>query len=296
MPEDYEGENHVLSVRITEIVEETCRAVGEARQQGRSIGLVPTMGALHEGHASLIRAARAEAGFVVVSIFVNPTQFGPKEDLTRYPRPFEHDVALCESLGVDLIFHPQAAVMYPTGYATYVEVQGLQDVLCGASRPGHFRGVATVVLKLFNIIQPDSAYFGQKDAQQARLIEQLVSDLNLPVALRICPIVREPDGLALSSRNVYLSASERQQATVLYRTLETVRRRIDAGERQAAPLIGEMTGLISQAPAARLDYASIVDFQTLGPIDKLRGRILVALAVYFGTTRLIDNIVLTVKD
>lgn len=285
-----------MAVRITQTVEETRQAVATARRQELSVGLVPTMGALHEGHASLIRAARADTGFVVVSIFVNPTQFGPAEDLARYPRPFDRDADTCEKLGVDLIFHPEPATMYPAGYATYVEVHALQDVLCGASRPGHFRGVATVVLKLLNIVQPDVAYFGQKDAQQARLIERMVRDLNVPVAIRTCPIVREADGTALSSRNAYLSPQERKQATVLHRALEETRRRVDAGERLAAPLLAEIAKVIGQAPAARLDYASIVDLETLAPLDKLRGRVLVAVAVFIGQTRLIDNIVLTVKD
>src|SRR5437016_11998418 len=189
-------------------MEDLRTAVSSAHREGRTIGLVPTMGALHAGHASLMRAARAESGFVVVSIFVNPTQFGPKEGFSRYPRPLEKDLEVCGREGVDVVFVPEAAAMFPPGFCTFVEVQGLQDVLCGASRPGHFRGVATVVLKLFNIVQPDVAYFGQKDAQQARLIEQMVSDLDVPTAIRTCPIVREADGLALSSRNAYLTPQE----------------------------------------------------------------------------------------
>jgi pantoate--beta-alanine ligase len=254
------------------------------------------MGALHAGHTSLIRAARAEVGFAVVSIFVNPSQFGPGEDLTRYPRPFEHDRHLCAAEGVDLIFHPEPGTVYPPGYSTYVEVHGLQDVLCGPRRPGHFRGVATVVLKLFNIVRPDQAYFGQKDAQQTRLIQQMVHDLDLPVAIRVCPIVREPDGLALSSRNAYLSPAERRQAVVLYQALEEVRRLVAAGERRAALLIQKVTATITAAPAARIDYVSIVDPQTLQPLAEIRGGALVALAVFFGGTRLIDNVILHVKD
>ncbi len=186
------------------------QAVAEAHRRGRTIGLVPTMGALHAGHLSLIKAAREETGFVVVSIFVNPTQFGPNEDLNRYPRPLQRDLELCEKNGVDLVFHPQPAVIYPPDYHTFVEVKGLQEVLCGASRPGHFRGVATVVLKLFNLVQPDRAYFGQKDAQQVSIIRQMVRDLNVPVDIRVCPIIREADGLALSSRNEYLGPEERR--------------------------------------------------------------------------------------
>ena len=200
---------------ITTAIEDTLGALARARQRSLTIGLVPTMGALHAGHISLIRAARAETGFVVVSIFVNPTQFEPSEDFHRYPRPFDRDVQVCAAEGVDLIFHPDSGTLYPVGYQTYVEVHGLEEVLCGASRLGHFRGVATIVCKLFNIIQPAVAYFGQKDAQQARIIQQMVRDLDVPVRPRIGPIVREPDGLALSSRNQYLDADQRRLATVL---------------------------------------------------------------------------------
>jgi pantoate--beta-alanine ligase len=269
-------------------------AVAAARRQGRTIGLVPTMGALHAGHLSLIEAARAETAFVVVSIFVNPTQFGPKEDFSRYPRPLERDLELCGEAGVDLVFHPEPAVLYPPDYRTYVEVTGLQDVLCGASRPGHFRGVATIVLKLFNLVQPDRAYFGQKDAQQARIIRQLVRDLNVPVEVRVCPIVREADGLALSSRNQYLEAQQRRQAVVLHRALNEAQRRIEAGERDAAVLRQAMIECIASAPDAVLDYAAVVDADSLEMPTRLApGRsVLLALAVKFGGTRLIDNILI----
>jgi pantoate--beta-alanine ligase len=277
---------------ITTAIDETRRISAGARAVGKSIALVPTMGALHAGHASLIRTARAEAGFVVVSIFVNPTQFGPNEDLSRYPRPFEQDVKACEAEGVDLIFHPTAEIMYPAGVKTHVAVGDLQDALCGASRPGHFRGVATVVLKLFNIVQPDVAYFGQKDAQQARLLQQMANDLNVPVRIQTCPIVREPDGLALSSRNAYLDAQQRKNATVLFRSLEAVRERISAGERQAEPLLRLARALIDATPGARIDYVSIVDFEGLRPLPRLQGKVLIAVAVYFGATRLIDNVLL----
>jgi pantoate--beta-alanine ligase len=265
-------------------------AVAKAKQRGLSIGLVPTMGALHAGHVSLIRSARLETGFVVVSIFVNPTQFGPKEDLSRYPRPLAQDLAVCAREKVDLVFHPDAGVMYPPGFCTFVEVGGLQDVLCGKARPGHFRGVATVVLKLFNIVQPDIAYFGQKDAQQARILEQMVHDLDVPVRLRICPIVREPDGLALSSRNQYLDSDQRRQATVLYRALEEARHRIENGERHAAVVCRAMRERILAVPGASIDYAAVVDADTLQPVDQLQGEILLAVAVQFGGTRLIDNL------
>jgi pantoate--beta-alanine ligase len=277
---------------ITTTIDETRRAIAAERGAARTIGLVPTMGALHAGHVSLVRAARAETGFVVVSIFVNPSQFGPKEDLSRYPRPFENDVKICRDEGVDLVFHPAPEIMYPDSFRTFVEVHQLQDVMCGASRPGHFRGVATIVLKLFNIVRPDIAFFGQKDAQQARILMQMVRDLDVPVALRICPIVREPDGLALSSRNVYLNADERSKATILHNALEAIRRRIEAGERDAAALLALARGMIDATAGARLDYAAIVDFETLRPLEKLRGQVLIALAVYFGTTRLLDNVLI----
>ncbi len=270
------------------------QAVAEAHRRGRTIGLVPTMGALHAGHLSLIKAAREETGFVVVSIFVNPTQFGPNEDLNRYPRPLQRDLELCEKNGVDLVFHPQPAVIYPPDYHTFVEVKGLQEVLCGASRPGHFRGVATVVLKLFNLVQPDRAYFGQKDAQQVSIIRQMVRDLNVPVDIRVCPIIREADGLALSSRNEYLGPEERRQATVLYRALSEARRRIEAGERDSAAVRQAMVEQITSAPSAVLDYAAVVDAVSLQALSRIEAEcpVLLALAVRFGGTRLIDNMLI----
>jgi len=253
------------------------------------VGLVPTMGALHEGHVSLIRAARSECGFVVVSIFVNPTQFGPSEDFARYPRPFEKDLATCAAEGVDLVFAPDVATTYPPDFRTFVEVRELQDPLCGASRPGHFRGVATVVLKLFNIVQPDTAYFGQKDAQQTRIIQQLVRDLEVPVRVSVCPIVREPDGLALSSRNQYLNAEQRRNATVLHRTLQAALALIEQGERDPERVKRAITEPIAGTPGAVLDYAEVVDAESLRPLDRLQGNVLLAVAVRFGATRLIDN-------
>jgi pantoate--beta-alanine ligase len=280
---------------IARTIDETRRAVAEARADKKRIGLVPTMGALHAGHISLIRAARAENDFVVVSIFVNPTQFGPKEDLSRYPRPFEKDLQICTNENVDLVFHPTPEIMYSPTFETYVEVHQLQTVLCGSSRPGHFRGVATVVLKLFNIVQPDIAYFGQKDAQQARILMQMVRDLDGPVEIKLCPIVREPAGLALSSRNIYLDAAQRKNATVLHRSLQKMRERIDAGERDAAALLREARAMIDATPGARVDYIAIVDFDRLQPLTRLQGKVLMALAVYFGTTRLIDNMLLDIS-
>ena len=266
------------------------QAVAAARRRGLTIGLVPTMGALHRGHTSLFDLARAETGFVVATIFVNPTQFGPHEDFSRYPRPLEQDLDLCEKAGVDLVFRPEPAVMYPPGFRTFVEVTGLQDVLEGASRPGHFRGVATVVLKLFNLVQPDRAYFGQKDAQQVRVLQQMVRDLDVPVELRVGPTIREPDGLALSSRNQYLDADQRRKAPVLYQALREAETLIRAGERDPAVVQQAMTARIATAPSAILDYAAVVDANTLETPPRLRGRILLALAVKFGSARLIDNL------
>lgn len=247
------------------------------------------MGALHGGHVSLIRAARQECEFVVVSIFVNPIQFGPNEDLSRYPRPFEKDLATCAAEGVDLVFAPDVATMYPPRFRTFVEVSELKDPLCGVSRPTHFRGVTTVVLKLFNIVQPDLAYFGQKDAQQTRIIQQLVRDLDVSVEVRVCPIVREPDGLALSSRNQYLDAEQRRQATVLYRALRTARTLIEQGECDPGVVKSALTAPIIATSGAALDYAEVVDADSLRPSERLQGKILLAVAVRFGPTRLIDN-------
>jgi pantoate--beta-alanine ligase len=268
------------------------QALAGVRRHGRSVGLVPTMGALHRGHLSLVELARAENDCVVVSIFVNPTQFGPKEDFARYPRPLAQDLEECRRAGVDLVFHPDPAEMYPPGFCTFVEVSGLQEGLCGASRPGHFRGVATVVLKLFNLVQPDRAYFGQKDAQQVRVLQQMTVDLNVPVAIRVGPIVREPDGLALSSRNQYLDPIQRQQATVLSRALREAAGRFQAGERDAEALRCLLVERLAAVPGAVLDYAAVVDAASLKPLTRIEGPTLLALAVKFGPTRLIDNLLL----
>jgi pantoate--beta-alanine ligase len=267
-------------------------AVARARAAGKRIGFVPTMGALHAGHAALIRAARTESEYVVVSIFVNPTQFGPNEDYSRYPRTFDADRELCAAVGTDLIFHPTPAEMYPPGSRTVVQVTGLQDVLDGPSRPGHFQGVATVVLKLFNIVQPDVAVFGQKDAQQALIIRRMVADLDLPLTVRIHPTVREPDGLAMSSRNRYLDPTQRQNATCLSRALRTAEALVAGGERSVAALEAAMTAVIAPAPGARIDYVRVLSADLLEPIDVLDRPALAAVAVYFGTTRLIDNVTL----
>lgn len=267
------------------------RAVAEARAAGKRIGFVPTMGALHAGHASLLRLARKQTDFLAASIFVNPTQFGPREDLSRYPRPLQADQALCASEGCDLLFTPSAATIYPAGFATFVAVEGLSDVLEGASRPGHFRGVATVVSILFHLVQPDVAYFGQKDGQQVAVIRRMVRDLALPIELVVGPTVREPDGLALSSRNVYLSADERRNATVLFRALELGRKAVAQGEKEPAALQAAMAGLIQATSGAELDYLAFVDPETLAPREKLDQRTMAALAVRFGSTRLIDNMI-----
>lgn len=283
---------HLKPLLIARTPEELRHAVREARREGKSIGFVPTMGALHAGHRSLIDAGRSRDGFMVVSIFVNPTQFGPNEDLTRYPRPFEADVELCRAAGVDVIFHPEPATIYPNDFRTFVEVTVLQDVLEGASRPGHFRGVATVVLKLFNLVQPDRAYFGQKDAQQVRIVQQMVKDLAVPIDLVICPTAREPDGLARSSRNVYLDSQQRANAVVLSRALIQAEGAYHDGERRAEIIQARIVSEVAQASGAVLDYAVVVDTDTLLPVEVIRGPVLIALAVRFGSTRLIDNVIL----
>jgi pantoate--beta-alanine ligase len=277
---------------VVETVDALRQAVQTARAAGQSIGLVPTMGALHAGHASLIERASSDNDFVVVSIFVNPTQFGPHEDFHLYPRSLDRDLIECAGSGADVVFHPSVEVMYPAGFRTFVEVTGLQDALEGASRPGHFRGVCTIVLKLLNLVQPDRAYFGQKDAQQVRIIRQMVRDLDVPVEVVTCPIVREADGLALSSRNRYLDREQRQNATVLSRALEEARSLHATGETEAARLRQRMVDLIAATPGAALDYAVVVDADTLQPVDRVQRPTLLALAVRFGTTRLIDNALL----
>jgi pantoate--beta-alanine ligase len=265
----------------------------EWRKAGRTIGFVPTMGYLHEGHLSLVRESKKRAGVTVVSIFVNPTQFGPNEDLEKYPRDLEKDAAYLEKAGVDVLFHPAAAEVYPPGFRTFVEVEGLQDRLCGRSRPGHFKGVATVVLKLFDMVGPDLAFFGAKDAQQVLIIRRMARDLDLDVEVVTCPLVREPDGLALSSRNAYLSPEERKAALALSIGLRWAERAVAAGERDAAKIIAGIRAVLEAEPLARIDYVAAVDPETLEPVAELRGDVLVALAVFIGSTRLIDNIRVT---
>ena len=261
----------------------------EARAKNRVIGLVPTMGALHPGHFSLIRAAQTDCSPVVVSIFVNPKQFGPSEDFQKYPRSFEADRAALENLGVDYLFAPTPEEMYPPDFRTVVAVSGLSDKLEGRSRPGHFHGVTTVVLKLLEIVQPGFAYFGRKDAQQARIIRQMSLDLNLDAQIVVRPILRESDGLALSSRNVYLQGDDRRAATALSRSLEAVQQEIAAGQRDVLRLLAVLRRVLDAEPAIALDYAEIVDAETLEPVVNLRGSCLILLAAKLGKTRLIDN-------
>ena len=263
-----------------------------ARRTGLRLGLVPTMGALHEGHLSLIRAAKASCQVVAASIFVNPTQFGPNEDLAKYPRPLERDRELLENEGVDLLFAPPVDEMYPNSTPTWVTVEDLSDKLDGRSRPGHFRGVTTIVTKLFHAVEPDAAFFGQKDAAQAAIIRRMVRDLNFPVEIVICPIVREPDGLAMSSRNIYLDLQQRKQALVLQRSLMQVKQMDRAGEFNAARLIVAAKEVFGTEPAVRLDYFEIVDPDSLDPVNEVSKGALVAVAAFVGTTRLIDNILL----
>jgi pantoate--beta-alanine ligase len=261
----------------------------EARAHDRILGLVPTMGALHEGHFSLIRAAQRECAPLAVSLFVNPKQFGPAEDFSKYPRTLERDRAALEALGVDFLFAPSPQDMYPAGFRTSVVVEGLSDRLEGRSRPGHFRGVTTVVLKLFEIVQPRFAYFGRKDAQQARLIRQMSADLNLDTSVVVCPIVREADGLALSSRNVYLKGEDRRAAAALSRSLAAVRDEIAKGERDVSRLLAALNRVLALEPRVAPDYAEIVDNETLEPVPILRGSCYVLIAAKVGGTRLIDN-------
>lgn len=263
--------------------------VKEWKKEGLSIGFVPTMGYLHEGHASLIKAARGGNDRVVVSIFVNPMQFGPTEDLASYPRDLAKDSALCESLGVDMIFHPEPEEMYHENFSSYVDMSVLTEELCGLSRPVHFRGVCTVVNKLFNIVQPDRAYFGQKDAQQLAIIKHMVEDLNMNVEIIGCPIIREADGLAKSSRNTYLSAEERKAALILSKSINLGRKMVEDGETDTGVITKAMTDLINTEPLAKIDYVKAVDGITIRPVAKVKKPMLVAIAVYIGKTRLIDN-------
>ena len=280
-------------MKICPTINETRAACRSLRLPGERLGLVPTMGALHEGHLSLVRAAKAQCDVVAVSIFVNPTQFGPAEDFGEYPRQLERDYQLLKKEGVDIVFAPSAEEMYPKGEVTWVTVERLSEKLDGRSRPGHFRGVTTVVAKLFHVVEPDVAFFGQKDAAQLAVIRRMARDLNFPVEIVACPIVREPDGLAMSSRNGYLRPDERLRALALHRSLRRVEEEFRAGERSAARLIAAASEVFAQEPEIRLDYFEIVDPHTLDPVERISQPTLVAVAVYVGTTRLIDNVVVT---
>ncbi|KUO73115.1 MAG: pantoate--beta-alanine ligase [Clostridia bacterium BRH_c25] len=281
-------------MRVARTVREIREIVTEERRAGKNVGFVPTMGYFHEGHLSLIKRAKSENEFVIVSIFVNPTQFGIGEDYEAYPRDLEKDSKLAESAGANVIFHPSVQEIYPQGYKTFVEVEGITSRLCGTSRPGHFRGVTTVVMKLFNIVKPDRVYFGRKDAQQIAVIQQMVKDLNVDIEIIPCPIIREADGLAMSSRNTYLNEEERKAALVLSQSLFQIEVLIGNGERDAKKVKKLITDIINGEPKAHIDYAEVVDSLTLEEIETIRGDILIALAVKIGKTRLIDNIRLEV--
>jgi pantoate--beta-alanine ligase len=279
-------------MKICNTIEEMRAASRAARNAGKRLGFVPTMGALHEGHLSLVRTAKASCEVVAASIFVNPTQFGPTEDLAKYPRSFERDCELLEKEGVELLFAPSVDEMYPSGAVTWVTVEGLSGKLDGRSRPGHFRGVTTVVAKLFHIVEPDAAFFGQKDAAQVAIIRRMAVDLNFPVEIVACPIVREPDGLAMSSRNAYLDPQQRKQALVLHGSLLRAKKLWEAGERNSATLVAAAQEEFAAEKSVRLDYFEIVDPDNLDPVENVANGALVAVAAFVGTTRLIDNIVL----
>ncbi|MEF2919522.1 MAG: pantoate--beta-alanine ligase [Acutalibacteraceae bacterium] len=279
-------------MKIVNTIAEVREIVKSWKKEGLSVGLVPTMGYLHEGHASLIKKASQENDRVVVSDFVNPIQFGPKEDLSTYPRDIERDAQVCEESGADIIFHPTAEEMYCPDFSTFVDITGPSDLLCGKSRPTHFKGVCTVVSKLFLIVAPDKAYFGQKDAQQLAVIKRMVRDLNFDIEIIGCPIIREDDGLAKSSRNTYLSPAERESATILNKALTAGKQLVLNGEKNADKVIAEITNIINSEPLAKIDYVQVVSFPDIQLVKEINGDILTAVAVYIGTTRLIDNFII----
>lgn len=278
-------------MEVAETIKSVRRLVKAARSKGNKIGLVPTMGALHIGHICLIEKAVKGSDFVVVSIFVNPTQFGPAEDFEKYPRSFESDLEICRKAGVDVVFAPSPQEMYKKENLTWVNVEKLTEPLCGRSRPRHFRGVTTVCAKLFNIVEPDVAYFGQKDAQQAIVIKRMVADLNMPLEIVVCPTVREPDGLAVSSRNKYLSEQQRKDATYIYKSLKKCESLVEAGTTDSKTIIGEMKQILNQVSSIEIEYISIVDAESLQELERIAGKALAAVAVKIGSARLIDNIV-----
>jgi len=283
-------------MEILKTIPEMKEAVRERKSQGMSVGFVPTMGYLHDGHLSLVQESLKRTDSTVVSVFVNPAQFGPKEDFKEYPRDLKRDAEILERMGVNFLFAPDAGEMYPEGYKTYVKVHDLQDRLCGRSRPGHFRGVCTVVLKLFNIVNPDISFFGQKDAQQAIILKRMAKDLNLDVKIDVLPIVREGDGLALSSRNTHLNPEERKAAVSLSRSLKEAQMMTESGERDTEKIIQRMREIIGKEPLAEIDYIDIVDMNGLEPIKKIDKEALIALAVFIGKVRLIDNIFVRTKE
>jgi pantoate--beta-alanine ligase len=290
-----DSHNKGYVMEVAETIESVRALVKAVRGEGKRIGFVPTMGALHIGHISLIEAAVKDCDFVVVSIFVNPTQFGPAEDFEKYPRPLEADLEICKKAGVDVVFNPAPEQMYPTENITWVNVEKLTETLCGRFRTGHFRGVTTVCTKLFNIVAPDTAFFGQKDAQQAVAIKRMVADLNMPLEIIVCPTVRENNGLAVSSRNKYLSEEQKKDATLIYKSLQKCRRMIEGETTESEIIIAEMRNILTQAPSIEIEYVSIVDAETLQHLDKTVGKILAAVAVRIGPARLIDNIIVDVS-
>jgi pantoate--beta-alanine ligase len=283
-------------MEVVETIESVRELVKEARGKGKKIGFVPTMGALHIGHISLIEAAKKDCDFIVVSIFVNPTQFGEGEDFEKYPRPLEADLEICRKTGVDVVFNPAPEQMYQAENITWVNVEKLTKTLCGRFRPGHFRGVATVCAKLFNIVGPDVAFFGQKDAQQAVVIRRMVADLKMPLEIVVCPTVREADGLAVSSRNKYLSEQQKKDATYIYKSLQKCEEMIKAGIKDAGRIVREMQKVLNEVPSIEIEYVSIVDAESLQNLDRVAGKVLAAVAVRIGPARLIDNIVVDIKQ
>ncbi|NIM58924.1 MAG: pantoate--beta-alanine ligase [Candidatus Aminicenantes bacterium] len=283
-------------MKVIKKIDEVRRVISGIKSQGKSVGFVPTMGYLHEGHLSLVRESIRIADVTVVSIFVNPAQFGPREDFDEYPRDLDRDSEVLKKQGVDYLFVPEADEIYPQGYKTYVEVHDLQDKLCGRSRPGHFRGVCTVVLKLFNIIDPDISFFGQKDYQQAVILKRMAKELNLEVKIDVMPIIREGDGLALSSRNKYLTQEERKAALVLSRSLEEAKSMVGKGQTNSATIIKEMKEMIGRESLAKIDYVEIVDAENLDPVARVEKEALAAVAVFIGKVRLIDNIILSTEE
>jgi pantoate--beta-alanine ligase len=283
-------------MRVIKTITQLRKVLDKVRGNGQKIGFVPTMGYFHKGHLSLVRQSRKECDMTVVSIYVNPKQFGPKEDFSHYPRDIKRDAAMIDKENIDILFIPSDNVIYPNRYLTYIDVEKISNRLCGKSRSGHFKGVATVVAKLLNMVQPDVMFLGQKDAQQVTVLSKMITDLNFPVFIRVAPTVRENDGLAMSSRNVYLTPIERLQAPVLYRALKCALMRIQAGERRASRITGIINQTITQGSHGKIQYVACVDADTLEPLKILKGKVLIALGVFFGKTRLIDNVIVPIKN